>query len=127
MKTTTRHLFALLVLVAIVITAGLYFYSPPTVIIGDEEIVGVAGFGATVIGLLIAAIACIFTFILTSAILAGVSALLIIIFAIVAAAVAVAVAPLCLPLLLVVGIVMLIRRKKAPVVDTISHDHVVQQ
>ena len=115
MKTRARNvsiLLAILVLISIVATSISYFYSPPTVYIGDQEIVGVAGFGATVIGFLIAGLACMLAFVFTSAILAGVSALLILIFAILAVTLALAVAPLCLPMLFLVGIVMLFNRRK---------------
>ena len=125
MKTTTRNLLIALALVAIATTCAMYFYSPPPVIIDDHEIVGVAGFGAAVVGIFIAALACLFAFVLTSAVLAGVSALLILIFAVVAIALALAVAPLCLPLLLIIGIVMFFNRRKTskttPQENLISH------
>lgn len=113
MKTTTRNLLILLVLVTIAATCSLYFSSPHTIMINDEEVTGVVGFGAAFVGIIIAALACIFAVIVTSAVLAGVSALLIFVFAALAIAFALAVAPLCLPLLLLVGIVMFFNRRKS--------------
>jgi len=89
-------------------------YNDWSVIVDGAPVHGFAGagfaFGGAIIGLAAAVLAVVFV----SLILTGVSIFVVIVLSVVFCVVVVALSPLLLPLLLVIGLVMLFKRKKTP-------------